>query len=170
MKTTIKILAVLVAMVGFSAASYAQSATATAAATIITPITITFGQNMNFGNIAVSSTLGGTVVLAPNGTRTPSDGVSLSSANPGTVTAASFTVSGASGYTYSITLPGDSAVKVVKGSDEMTVTNFTSTPSGTGTLTGGSQVLNIGATLNVSAGQAIGAYTSSNFTVTVAYN
>jgi hypothetical protein len=170
MKTTFKILAVLVAMVGFSAASYAQSATATASATIITPLTISRVDHMNFGNVAVSATQGGTLQLAPNGTRTPTGGVSVSTANSGSPTAASFNLAGNTNYSYSITLPGNSDVTVINGANSMTVTNFTSTPSGTGQLTAGSGSIQVGATLNVGAGQATGTYTSSNFTVTVAYN
>ena len=73
MKTTFKILAVLVAMVGFSAASYAQS---NASATIITPISIAVVDHMNFGNVAASGSLG-TVVLTTAGARSVTGGVSL---------------------------------------------------------------------------------------------
>jgi hypothetical protein len=53
----------------------------------------------------------------------------------------------------------------------MTVNAFSSNPSGTGTLTGGSEVLNVGATLNVGAAQPAGTYTNAaGFTVTVNYN
>ncbi|MDP3399314.1 MAG: DUF4402 domain-containing protein [Bacteroidales bacterium] len=170
MKTTFKILAVLVAIVGFSAASYGQSATATASTTIIAPLTITKSTDMKFGDVAVGASSGGTVVLSPDGTRSATGTVHFSPSNTGDISAATFNLAGVSGYTYTITLPGNTAVKVVKGSDEMTVTDFTSTPSGTGTLTGGVGTLNVGATLNVSPGQATGAYTSTTFTVTVAYN
>ncbi len=58
------------------------------------------------------------------------------------------------------------------GSATMTVNGFTSTPSTTGTLgTGGTQTLQIGATLNVSAAQTPGNYTSATaIPVTVNYN
>jgi hypothetical protein len=54
----------------------------------------------------------------------------------------------------------------------MTVTAFTSTPSGTGTLSGaGAQTIDVGATLNVAASQVGGTYVSGTpFTVTVNYN
>jgi hypothetical protein len=53
----------------------------------------------------------------------------------------------------------------------MIVNTFQSSPSGTGTLTGGSEVLTVGATLNVTGGQVAGTYTSSTpFDVTVNYN
>ena len=54
----------------------------------------------------------------------------------------------------------------------MTVDTWTSTPSGTGTLSaGGSQTLTVGATLNVAGSQVAGTYVSGTpFTVTVNYN
>ncbi|QHS58121.1 DUF4402 domain-containing protein [Chitinophaga agri] len=146
-----------------------ETASATVTATIVTPISITKDVDMNFGNVAVQSTTAGTVVLTPAGTRTRTGGVTLPT-TAGTVTAASFTVAGTTGYTYTITLP-TTPLTITSGANTMTVTAFTSDPSGTGTLTGGSQVLNVGATLNVSAGQPAGVYVSGTpFDVTVNYN
>jgi hypothetical protein len=143
------------------------TATANASATIVTPISISKNTDMNFGNIATNGTVG-TVVLSPASGRTFTGGVSLP-ATTGTVTAASFTVEGSGSYTYAITLP--SSVIITSGSDQMTVDNFTSTPATTGTLSSGSQTITIGATLNLIASQAEGAYTSATpFAVTVNYN
>jgi len=48
---------------------------------------------------------------------------------------------------------------------------FVSDPLTTGTLTGGAQTVNVGATLNVEGGQAAGVYTNTtDLTVTVNYN
>ena len=52
----------------------------------------------------------------------------------------------------------------------MTAGSFTSNPSGTGTLSSGTQNISVGATLTVAAGQVPGVYTSGNFSVTVNYN
>ncbi len=157
------------ALLFLAGGAYAQTATATASATIVTPISITKNADMNFGNVAVNATLGGTVTLSPQGDRTKADGVTLP-ASSGTVAAASFTVSGEAGYTYSITLPA-AALEISSGANSMTVSNFTSFPSGTGTLTDGTQTLSVGATLNVAAGQAEGSYASETpFSVTVNYN
>lgn len=146
-----------------------ETASATVTATIVTPISITKDVDMNFGNVAVQSTAGGTVVLTPAGTRTATGGVTLPTTG-GTITAASFTVNGTSGYTYGITLPTTS-LTITSGANTMTVTNFTSDPAGTGTLTGGTEVLNVGATLNVSAAQPAGTYVSATpFDVTVNYD
>lgn len=169
MKRLIVSVSILFSAFAYASTGFAQaSATADASATIVTPISIAKTADMNFGNVATNGTVG-TVVLAPAGTRTLSGGVTLP-ATAGTVTAASFTVSGSGAYTYAITLP--SSVVITSGTDNMTVNTFTSTPTTTGALTSGQQVIKIGATLNLAASQAEGAYTSSvaPFTVTVNYN
>jgi hypothetical protein len=145
------------------------TATATATGTIVTPIAITNSGDMNFGNVAVSAT-GGTVVLDPASTRTVTGGVTLP-AVPGTVTAAHFDITGTADYTYSITLPS-TATTVTSGTNTMTVDAFTSNPGSTGTLNAvGTQTVDVGATLNVSALQAAGTYISGTpFDVTVNYN
>lgn len=146
-----------------------ETATATATATIVTPISITKDVDMNFGNVAVQSTTAGTVVLTPAGIRSATGGVTLPTTG-GTVAAASFTVNGTSGYTYAITLPS-TPLTITSGGNTMTVSTFTSDPTPTGTLTGGTEVLNVGATLNVGAAQAAGTYVSGTpFDVTVNYN
>jgi hypothetical protein len=144
------------------------TATATASATIITPIAISKSLDMSFGNVAVSPTISGTVTLTPANVRTITGGVTLPVV-AGTVNAAKFTVTGLTGSTYSITLPS-SALTLTSGANTMTVTSFTSTPTPTGTLTGGTQDIYVGATLNVAAAQAAGTYTSAAFPVTVNYN
>ena len=171
MKSLSKILASLTVILGISIPTFAQvTATATSSATIVTPITITKDVDMNFGNVAVQSTTGGTVVMTPSGVRTKTGGVTLP-ATVGTVAAASFTVTGESGYTFAITLPAGAVTISDGGSNTMTVDNWTSDPTPTGTLTGGTATLNVGATLNVSAGQPAGTYTNaSDLSVTVNYN
>ena len=167
----IKFFAVAILFSGVSVISSAQvTATATASSTIVTPIGITKTVDMNFGNVAINSTTPGTVVLAPAGTRTSTGGVTLP-ATAGTVAAAEFNVTGANNYTFSITLPSTSH-EIKSGSNTMSVTGFTSTPTPTGTLSAtGSATVKVGATLNVSAGQAAGTYTSvTPFEVTVNYN
>lgn len=165
----LKFFTLAIAILGFTATSFAQvSATATASATITTPISITKTVDLNFGNVAVSTTAG-TVILKPAGTRTTTGGVTLPATN-GTVTAAEFTVEGAADYTYAITLPTE-PITITGPGEPMTVSTFTSTPSSTGTLTGGTETIKVGATLNVAGGQAAGTYTSATpFEVTVNYN
>ncbi|TFH38709.1 MAG: DUF4402 domain-containing protein, partial [Bacteroidia bacterium] len=134
----------------------------------ITPITITRTAHMNFGNIAVNATPG-TVVLSPASVRSVTGGCTLP-ATAGTVSAAAFTVTGIASATYSITLPAG-ATTITSGADNMTVDTWTSSPTPTGTLTGGTENLTVGATLNVAASQPAGIYTSgTQFDVTVNYN
>lgn len=169
MKKMKKFFTIAIVLFAFSATTFAQvSATATASATIITPLTITWASDMNFGNLYVSPTTGGTVVLTPAGARSVTSGVSLPVV-PGTVTSASFTVSGLADATYSITLPAGVATLAGPGLP-MTVDTWTSSPTPTGTLTGGTETLTVGGTLHVAAAQAIGSYISGNFTITVNYN
>lgn len=167
-----KLLAAAITLIGFSSVTNAQStATATATANIVTPISITKTVDMNFGNIAVTSS-SGTVILAPAGGRTKTGGVTLP-AVAGTVTAASFTVSGTANYAYNITFP-TTPVSLINGSNSMNASDFLSSlgvSGSNGTLSGtGSQVVTMGATLTVSASQAAGTYVSSAFNVTVNYN
>jgi hypothetical protein len=169
-----KLLLFAVAIIGFSAITFAQDTkTATASATIIGPISLTKVTDMNFGNIAVG-TAAGTVVLSPAGTRNATN-VTLPAVT-GTFTAATFTVSGEGSRTYSITIPTtDHTIKNTTGTggETMIVNAFTSTPTvaAGGTLNAGTQTLAIGATLNVSGSQAAGTYVSETaFPVTVNYN
>ncbi|MGD0583882.1 MAG: DUF4402 domain-containing protein [Bacteroidales bacterium] len=170
MKKMIRFFAAITVMLAFAATTFAQvSATATATATIITPITITKTTDMNFGNVAVNASLG-TVVLTPAGTRSATGGVTLPAVT-GAVSQGVFTVNGQANATYAITLPG-AATTITSGANNMTVDTWTSAPTPTGTLSaGGSQTLNVGATLHVAASQAAGTYVSAvPFTVTVNYN
>lgn len=149
--------------------SYAQvSASASINATIVNPIAISKTVDLNFGNVAVGAI--GTVVLSPASNRTTTGGVTLPSTQ-GTVAAASFIVSGKSNYTYSITLPSEAITINDAGSNSMTVSAWTSTPTSTGTLTGGTSTLLVGATLNINAGQTPGVYTSATpLNIIVNYN
>jgi hypothetical protein len=170
MKKMKKLISVGLLLLAFSAGSFAQvSATATASATIVGPIAIANTANMNFGNVAVS-TVAGTVVLTPAAARSVTGGCTLP-ATVGTVAAGAFNVTGAPNYTYAITLPA-AATTISFGANNMTVDTWTSTPSGTGTLSGaGAQALTVGATLHVAGSQAAGTYISATpFTVTVNYN
>src|SRR4051812_40039310 len=125
-KSSLKFFLVIVgAMVNLNVFAQA-TATASATADIIAPITITKVNDMEFGNIAISASTSGTVILAPSGARTTggSGGVTLP-ATTGTVSAASFTIGGASGYSYVITLPTSCTISDGSG-HTMTVNAFTS--------------------------------------------
>jgi hypothetical protein len=163
MKKTL-ISAAIVAAVAFTQAANAQTASApfTANARIVTPISIVKATDMNFGDVVAGA---GTVVLTTAGVRSTTGSTNLG--NGVGVTAATFTVSGQANSTYAITLPG--SANITGPGSPMSVGTFTSNPSGTGLLTGGTQTLALGATLTVAAGQATGTY-SGPFSVSVNYN
>ena len=141
------------------------TSSASASARIITPIALSTTQNLNFGNIASSNTLG-TVTISTANVRTSTGGVTPSAI--GAFTQAIYAASGENNATYSIQLP--SSVTISDGTNNMTVNNFVSDPGTTGVLSGsGAQTINVGATLNVGADQATGNY-SGTYDVTIAYN
>lgn len=147
---------------------------------IVSPIGITKMQDMNFG--AIVSGNSGTVVLSPeDGNLLTTGNVTLRSVS-GVVSAAVFEVNdgiGAAGSAqrnftnYSITLPTSDITLVSEGGSTMRVSNFTSSPSGSGvgTFTNGKGVLTVGATLYVNSSQGIGKYMSTvAFPVTVNFD
>jgi hypothetical protein len=168
MKKVTKIFALAIIMIAFSASTFAQvTASADASATIVAPIAITKVTDMDFGNVYVSATVAGTVVLATDGSRTVTGGAGLPG-TAGTPSAASFTVTGTAAANFTITLPA--SVTISNGGNNMTVDVFESDPTSPAVLTGGSVTLDVGATLNVAAGQATGLYTTgTQFDVTVNY-
>jgi len=167
-----KLLLFAVAIIGFSAVSFAQplSASATASATIVAAISIDHsGTDMNFGKIIPITA--GTIILDFNGT--PAVGVAGPLIAGGTTTAAIFTITGSIGSKYIINLPNSGPYVVTgPGSKTMDITNFTSSLGNSGTLTTTTQELRVGATLHVGAvaDQPAGEYTNSTgFNVTLAY-
>jgi hypothetical protein len=167
MKNIAKYFALL--LIGLPANAFAQStAIASTTVTIVTPIGITKSVDMVFGNIA-TTTASGTVVLGTDGARTPNGGVTLP-ATAGTVTAASFAITGSGSYTYTISLP-NSPIVLSGATEGVTVGAFVSNPASTGTLSTGTQTVNVGATLNIPASTAADTYkNTSGLHVTVNYN
>jgi hypothetical protein len=176
MKKTIKFFALAIVGLAFTVSTFAQAtatATASSTATIVTPIAITKDVDMNFGNIAVSASVAGTVTLVPDGTnsRNLTGGITLP-AVIGAVATAQFTVTGEAAYAYGITLPASALLKKVSAPD-MVVDGFTCTPIVTGGILDGAgqEVIFVGATLHVAAGQTAGVYTTAvPFPVMVNYN
>jgi hypothetical protein len=166
-----------IAMIAFTTNSFAQddaSAFVATNAKVITPITIAGVNALSFGDI-VGTAGGGTVTIATDGGRSSSSTDLLITGTPGTVSAASFTVTGEADYTYEITLP--TATFLVENGDTepatMSVGTLTASPGvgSTGVLTGGSETVSVGAILTVAANQATGVYTNANeMIVTVYYN
>lgn len=146
-----------------SGSAHAATASATASATVLTPIAIAKTADMSFGSLYADNVTAGTLVLATDGSRTVTGGVTTGATGGA---AASFTVTGTTDAAYVVTLP-TTAVTITDGTNNMTVDTFTD--NSTGTLTGGSVSFQVGATLNVAAGQVANAY-SGSFNVTANYN
>ena len=157
--------------------AHAADGTGTANATVVRPIAIgNSSPHLRFGSFSTSGA-GQTVAIATDGQRTLTGVLGVSNSQ-NAFGAASFSVTGEAGLTYSITLPTSVNITTGGGSgpETMAVSSFVSNPSGTGTLSGtagsnsaGAQTLLVGATLTTVASQATGTYTG-NFTVTVQYD
>lgn len=129
--------------------------------------TLTNNSPLSFGSFTAGA--GGSVTVAPGGGRSKAGAVIL--VNQGVpAAAAQFTISGTPSAMFDITLPANGTVLLSDGaSGSMAVNNFTSSPSGSGMLSGGgTQTINVGATLTVGGAQAPGGY-SGSFNVTVNY-
>ena len=163
-------------MAGGAMAQATETATASAKATVITPLTIVKDSDadLKFGTVSQNNGAAGTVVVLPAGGRSATGGARLSAAGPGA--AAAFTVTGETTSAYTITLPTSDVTLTGSASGTMTANTFTvaqgaagTVVGNVGTLVGGTGNLNVGATLTMGASQPSGDYTGS-FAVTVAYN
>lgn len=145
--------------------TFAQDNTATAsanaAADIVSPIGISAQQDLNFGK--VSNSAAGTVVVATDGTTSASTLSQIGSTSPA---AASFNATAAKGFNYTIALP--SSVTLSNGTEKITVDEFKHDAGTSSQGTGSSQTIGVGATLNVDAEQSTGNY-NGTFDVTVTY-
>lgn len=123
------------------------------------------GGDMNFGEI-YSPLADDTVVVSTAGVRTAGTNANILGDDTN-VSAASFTVTGEPGNSFSISAIADTTID--SGANSMDVTNITPSLTGSGALTGGTYIFTVGATLHVAANQPAGAYTG-NFDVTVNYD
>jgi hypothetical protein len=166
MKKAALLLFLFLSFQGFSQTS--ATSTITASATVVEPIQITKSVDLNFGSLMGNFTTG-TLTLDPYGTRTV-NGVQISNAVPGGVTAGEAIVTH-SNNNYSISLPESFTLYNSGNPDQfLLVDQFTVKPM-PNTGDEGSDILKIGATLNLGANQFAGFYTNSTgFNVTVSYN
>ena len=162
----LSLVSTLMAAATFSSGSFAATATGTANATVLTPITITAGTALNFGTLAGNTA--GTVTVTAAGARSTSGGVVVTS---GAFSAASFTVGGTSGATFGVTYPA--SFNVTSGANTMAVLVGGGTAgangAATGSLTSASISFPVGGVLSVGAAQPAGSYTG-NYVMTVEYN
>lgn len=148
--------------------AYAQasaSATVESRATVIDPIQIDKTVDLDFGNI-ISAYNPGSVILSPDGTRV-AYGVEISNSVPGNVIPAEAVITHGNN-SYSITLPESFILYHQENPNQvLLIDQFTVEP-----IQGDvSDIIKIGATLNLEANQLSGFYTNSaGFNVTVSYN
>jgi len=151
--------AVMAAALYAGQAQAANSVTAGASVEIAAPVSIVQDTALAFGNVGPSAA-SGTVTVSIAGAKSVTGGVSDLGGSPA---AGAFTVTGASGATYSVTIPGTVSLTGPGTAMEVTLTD-----PGSGTLTGGTDTFNVGGTLAVGANQTAGSY-SGTYTVSVNY-
>jgi len=139
-------------------------ATAETFAEIVSPIEIVSDTDLNFGTINGTST-GGDVTVAFNGDRLFSN-TNMEVSSSATISAATFSITAADGYVYSITIPDSQLTGTGTPMNVIFEHNRNNTTRRTGD--GSAQELRVGGTLTVNDDQTAGAY-SGNVTVTVAY-
>jgi len=136
--------------------------------TIEAPLDIQNIKPMYFGNI-LSPDTATTITLAPDGSYTTSGSAVF--VDP-VLEAGEFTVTGVGQRLIYITLPSSTTLSQSNGAATMTVDNFTSSPSGSftmsGTGTGQTRNITVGARLRINAGQASGSY-SGAYPIIVSY-
>jgi Mat/Ecp fimbriae major subunit len=181
MKNSIKLLAAIVLMAGFTASLMAQGPTDTqsneARAQILGAIALTTVNPLEFGGIVPHPTLPGTVIVDNADGRTNPDANLTLVATTKPQTSGSYTVTGTGLITYVITLPSASfdITNTTAGAATMAVTAMTCSKGAvvgghvnSVFLANGTDSFKIGATLAVAADQAEGLYVGT-FDVTVAY-
>ncbi len=154
-----------------SAQTSATASSVPASATIASAMGITKTVNLSFGSVSPAAGTTSTLILDESDGRTVAGGATL--VLGGTVTSASFDVTGDNSATYAFTSPGATTL-TSGGGDTMTVNTWTglSATSGNATLAldaTGADTMTIGATLNMAAAQAAGDYTGT-FNLTIDYN
>ena len=160
-------------LAGASAASAAQaSQTVNAQAIVISPLTETVTNNMNFGKLVLDSTnTSGTLILGTDNSRSVTGGVNLVGGATGQAAVVTFVGDTTNGAPNPYNVTVDTTTSLSDGhSHSMSVAiGPTATSPGTG-LTGltGTQAVTIGATLSVASSQAAGTY-QGTFNVTGAY-
>lgn len=159
----ISLLALAVALVPTFVMAASTTGTGDAKAKIVTPVTATKTQDLNFGTMLGKAN---TVTVSHAGARSASAEDALVT-DGNTPTAGVFSVTGPNNQPITVTLPANATV--TSGSNNMTISNFTSDKSGSQTLDGSGQLtINIGADLGVTENQAEGDYTGT-YSITINY-
>ena len=147
----------------YTSAVSAATVTATATANVVQGLTITEDNGgINFGDVSEAGA--GTVVIDTAGARTTTGGADILAG--GGEQAGLYTITGEDGKAYTISFPGSATIQEI-GGDTMSVDTWTHNADGTAAAAG--EQFDLGATLNIGAGQTPGSY-SGTYTITVNYN
>lgn len=121
------------------------------------PVTVSEFRSIEFGTVAGSADGPSTIVLSPTGALTTTGyGIVIK----GTVRAGEYKITGPANASVLITLPTTATLSSPTSS--VTLSNFTSSPSGVGTLSSqGKLTISVGATMSLPAGQTGGDYTGT---------
>lgn len=159
------------AVAGAGNAAIAATDDLTMTAKILAPVQITQTKSLQFGSATVAAGSAGTITVGLADTRSAGGGVSLVGGT--TAQSGSFKVIAAAGKQVKITVPAADTVKNTAGATTMSVTGFDIEGGGTSYVhtqasAAGDTGIDVGAVLNVAAGQAPGNYTGT-VTVTAVY-
>lgn len=136
-----------------------------ATATVRRSLVVSKLSDLAFGTMLVPTATGSVIINATTGARTTSGTAPTFITGPA-FGRATYTITGESGTTFSISVPA--TFVITNGTTNLTVTT-SSSATGTQTLTGGTFSLGMGGTLPVTAATTRGQYTGS-VTVTLTYN
>lgn len=152
------------------------NAPAQARGTVLLPLSLTKGTDLDFGTVLASSTPGWVEVNAEDGSRTADGaGVELVALNPGG--RAEFTATGTANQEVKLTLaPPVGNVLNGPGGAQIAIANLRLNGRAAGVLNdtrrigvGDTLLIGVGGRFNIAANQANGVY-SANFTLTAEYN
>ncbi len=141
-----------------------------AQAAIVAPLKITAGTMLRFGQFA-NATTAGTLTVDSTGAVSTTGGMIGANTFAQTGTGrgnATFSVTGNANAAFGVTVSTN--VQLANGANRMAVTGFTGNVANSAAVLDatGNFTLNVGATLNVAANQAIGTY-SGTYVLTVIY-
>ena len=170
--TRLKQLALAIMLAGMAGTTAnADTVNGSAVANVIEPLSITEVNGLDFGTVSGGPAIG-TVVMSTAGVRSTTGDAEIIAADPGNE--ADFTINGEPNQAYTLSFSASGTLSDAGGANTMTVDTFTSTHAGT-VPGGGIENFKVGATLNLGANQAAGAYSTgigagAPYTITVNYN
>lgn len=152
----------------FDSIAIAASVDGAATAEVIAPLTISEFTAMDFGEIAPHLTIADTITMDTSGNRSADGGDAETIGGVGTP--ATFEITGKASQNFSLSY---TAGVLSNGTDTMAVNGFTD--NDTGTLTGGTDRFQVGATIALGINQATGTYSTAStggsaYTVTINYD